>query len=118
LQEELNAAVAAPQKGNAGAVCVAPFCRSLPSRLASVNAIGSRLTRPFHLQAPANLTYGQLAALQAQTNQSLDSLNDMSESAQMRLQMLMDQRSKVLQIASNIEKKLSDTSDAIVANMK
>ena len=118
LMEEISAAEAAAQKRNTGAECATPFCRSLPSSLANVNAIGSRLTQPFHLQTPANLTYGQLAALQAQTNQSLDSLNDMSESAQMRLQMLMDQRSKVLEIASNIEKKLSDTSDAIVVNMK
>ncbi len=118
LQEELNAAEAAAQKGNAGAVCATPFCRSLPSRLVSVNASGSRLTRPFHLQAPANLTYGQLAALAAQANQSLDSVNDMSQTLQTRLQMLMDQRSKLLETASNMEKTMSDTADAIVANMK
>ena len=116
--EEMNTAEAAAQKGNAGAVCATPFCRSLPSQLASVNTAGAKLTPPIHLQAPANLTYGQLTALAAQTNQSLDSLNDMSEMTQMRLQTLMDQRTKFLEAMSNIEKKMSDTSAAIVANMK
>jgi hypothetical protein len=116
--EAMNAAEAAAQKGNAGAVCATPFCRSLPSQLAGVNTAGAKLTRPIHLQAPANLTNGQLTALAAQTNQSLDSLNDMSQMTQMRLQTLMDQRTKFLEAMSNIEKKMSDTSAAIVANMK
>jgi hypothetical protein len=36
----------------------------------------------------------------------------------MQLQMLMDTRSKLLQAASNMEKSMSDTDAAIVANMK
>jgi hypothetical protein len=36
----------------------------------------------------------------------------------MELQMLMDQRSKLLQAISNVMKSASDTQSAIVANLK
>jgi hypothetical protein len=62
-----------------------------------------------------------VAAIQAaiQTLQNaLDSDNEMSEMTSMRLQMLMDMRSKLLQTASDIEKSMSDTDMAIVGNIK
>jgi hypothetical protein len=47
-----------------------------------------------------------------------DSMSDMSETEQMRLQNMMDQRSKAEQTMSNIMKKQSDTQNSIINNMK
>jgi hypothetical protein len=52
--------------------------------------------------------------LQAQ----LDSMGDMGETDQLRLQQLMDQRAKALETISNLMKKQSDTNQAIVGNLK
>lgn len=45
-------------------------------------------------------------------------LNDMTEVTSMRLQMLMDQRSKFIEALSNIMKKTDSTDDSIVQNLK
>jgi len=48
----------------------------------------------------------------------LQSLSDVSEELQMRLQMIMDRRSKFLEALSNIMKKQSDTAAFIIDNLK
>ncbi len=48
----------------------------------------------------------------------LQSLSDVSEELQMRLQMIMDRRSKFLEALSNIMKKQSDTAASIIDNLK
>jgi hypothetical protein len=48
----------------------------------------------------------------------LDSMNDASEMTSMRLQMSMDQRSKLLQTLSNMEKADSKTEQQIINNIK
>jgi hypothetical protein len=45
-------------------------------------------------------------------------MNEMSEMTSLRLQMMMDRRSKFVETLSNIMKKISTTSDSIVQNMK
>ncbi len=64
-----------------------------------------------------------LAVIQVQSaistlQNDLDSDNEISEMASMQLQMLMDLRSKLLQTASDIEKSVTDTNNAIVGNIK
>jgi hypothetical protein len=49
---------------------------------------------------------------------SLDALAEMSEMESLRLQMAMDRRSKFVQALSNLEKKMSDTADTVVQNLK
>jgi hypothetical protein len=49
---------------------------------------------------------------------SASQLSDASGMQSMELQMLMDQRSKLLQAISNVMKSASDTQSAIVANLK
>jgi hypothetical protein len=56
-------------------------------------------------------------AIAAEKSQ-LDSLSDLSTTESLRLQMIMDRRSKLEETLSNILKKMSDTASAIVANMK
>ena len=48
----------------------------------------------------------------------LDSMNEMSEMTSLRLQMMMDRRSKFISTLSNIMKKISQTQDTIVQNLK
>jgi hypothetical protein len=59
-----------------------------------------------------------LLAVRADLQADLDSMNEMSEMVSMRLQMAMDRRSKFVETLSNVLKKIADTQDAIVQNMK
>jgi hypothetical protein len=54
----------------------------------------------------------------AQMNSQIDSMSEMGETESLRLQMAMDRMSKMMSTLSNILKKISDTSDAIVQNIK
>jgi hypothetical protein len=47
-----------------------------------------------------------------------DTMSDMSEEESLRLQMMMDRRSKFIQAMSNIEKKIAETQDSLVQNLK
>jgi hypothetical protein len=51
-------------------------------------------------------------------NNKKDSMPEINESAQLRLQMYADRRSKFNEIISNIMKKISSTEDQIISNMK
>jgi hypothetical protein len=119
LLNSLNQAMASMQgKNSATAVCTSSPCRSLLSQLAAVNAAGESLAQPIRILPPRNLAYAQFTTLQAQANQALDGVNETSETTAKQIQLLMDMRTKLLQIASNIEKTNSDTQMAIVANLK
>jgi putative addiction module CopG family antidote len=48
----------------------------------------------------------------------LDSLSELSEMDSLRLQMMMDRRSKFISTLSNMMKKISTTQDALVQNLK
>ena len=48
----------------------------------------------------------------------LDSLNELSETTFLHLQMMMDRRSKFISALSNIMKKISTTEDTLVQNLK
>lgn len=67
-------------------------------------------------QRPAALR--ELDTLADDLKERLDSLNELSEMTSLRLQMMMDQRSKIISTLSNILKKISTTQDAVVRNLK
>ena len=48
----------------------------------------------------------------------IDSMSEMDEMESLRLQMAMDRLSKLMSTLSNILKKMSDTSESIVRNLK
>ena len=48
----------------------------------------------------------------------LDGMNEMSEMTSLRLQMMMDRRSKFISTLSNIMKKVGTTQDSLVQNLK
>ena len=60
----------------------------------------------------------QLRAIEDDLKGKLDGMSEMSEMTSMRLQMMMDRRSKFISTLSNIMKKISTTQDTIVQNLK
>jgi hypothetical protein len=58
------------------------------------------------------------AMRQEQNKKQSDSMSEMGEMDSLRLQMAMDRASKFMQTLSNMEKKMSETSDAVVKNLK
>lgn len=63
----------------------------------------------------------ELEALQKQQGElkdKLDSMTEISETTAMRLQMMMDRRSKFMETLSNMLKKMAATSDSIKQNLK
>lgn len=67
----------------------------------------AKLTRPEHL-----------VSVQETLKHALDSLSEMGEMESLRLQMAMDRASKMMSTLSNVLKQLSDTGQAIAANIK
>ncbi|MBI1961897.1 MAG: hypothetical protein HYS37_00850, partial [Candidatus Rokubacteria bacterium] len=63
-------------------------------------------------------TLADLRAVQDELKGKLDSLNEMSEMTSLRLQMMMDRRSKFISTLSSIMKRISDTQDTLVQNLK
>ena len=60
----------------------------------------------------------QLHSILDELKSKLDGLSEMSEMTSLRLQMMMDRRSKFLSTLSNIMKKISTTQDTLVQNLK
>ena len=64
------------------------------------------------------VTKAELNDLLAKTKSELDSMSEMGEMESLRLQMTMDRMSKMMSTVSNLLKKISDTSNTIVQNLK
>jgi putative addiction module CopG family antidote len=60
----------------------------------------------------------QLDCAAAELQDKLDSLSEMSDMLSLRLQMLMDRRAKMMETLSNIMKKMGETAETLVGNMK
>jgi hypothetical protein len=95
--------------------CASPDCKALEANLRTLTA---QLPPKARFTAPPIATMGDLAGVEAKLKDSLDSLSEMGETESLRLQMAMDRMSKFMTALSNLEKKSSDTSDAIIANLK
>ncbi len=65
-----------------------------------------------------NMTLVELDKYVEEKEQELDSLGGLSEEISLKIQILMDRRSKIIQTLSNILKKISQTSDSIISNIK
>jgi hypothetical protein len=98
---------------SAGATTI---CAPLRQDLAAINRALAEGKTPMQVPCPA--TTSNVASAATTLQNDLDSDNEVSEMTSMRLQMLMDMRSKLLQTASDMEKSLSDTDMAIVGNIK
>ena len=83
---------------------------------------GSRLVIPLQTlrqEIGDSLTTQKAATdLIAGTRSDLDSMSDISEGESLKLQMAMDRLSKMMTTLSNMLKKMNDTADGIVQNLK
>ncbi len=114
LVDSMQNLVAQNSKASPTTPCASPACESLLAQLRQ----SSGLPHPVRLPAGNKLTYGDIGQIQKQLQGDLDSLNDMSETQSLELQMTMDRRSKLIDTLSNVLKKISDTGDSVVQNLK
>ncbi len=118
LMSKINNEVATGSSAGANLPCRSQFCQSLPRRLEELSGVMSRLRRPFPVRAPSDLSYAKLAQLNHALKDQLDSMNEISETESLRLQMMMDRRSKFITTLSNIMKKIETTEETITQNLK
>lgn len=110
---------AAAKSGNASkSPCTIPDCRSLVELSARLSQSTARGNRALQYNAPAQMTYAQALQLAEKMKQDLDSMSDLSQVDQMKLQQAMDRRSKMEEMISNLLKKISDTQSSIIGNLK
>lgn len=83
--------------------------------LGQVPDIGSPSSLPKNI---SSYTENNLNAETDKIKEKLDSMSEMGETESLRLQMLMDRRSKFIDALSNIMKKMSDTASSIISNLK
>jgi hypothetical protein len=98
--------------------CQTALCKSLPSAVGEISSATANLQKPVRILVPAKPTFADLRTLPAQFQSNLDSLNDISQAQQMKIQMLMDQRAKLIETMSNLMKTMGDTNSAIIQNIK
>jgi len=98
--------------------CQTALCKSIPATLGEISNATANLQKPVRIAVPAKLTFADLRTLPTQLQSNLDNMNEMSEMTSMRLQMLMDRRSKLIEALSNIMKKIDDTNSSILQNIK
>ncbi len=65
-----------------------------------------------------NMALAELDKYVEEKEQEMDSLGGLSEELSLKIQILMDRRSKIIQTLSTILKKISQTSDTIITNIK
>jgi hypothetical protein len=89
-------------------------------KLASARALLARATqvRANYAAQPGQPSNAELDASIDELKDKLDSLPEMGEMDQLKLQMLMDRASKAQATLSNLLKKISDTQSAVVQNIK
>ncbi|MBI2156358.1 MAG: hypothetical protein HYU26_05545 [Candidatus Rokubacteria bacterium] len=101
-----------------GDPCRPPQCGVGRAALAEVQpALAAARARVAFAQQDV-ATIRDLRALQDELKGKLDSMNEMSEITSLRLQMMIDRRSKFISTLSSIMKRISDTQDTLVQNLK
>ncbi len=99
-------------------IAVRSETRTTESAPAPAAEQAQKLTASDSPPAPRGMTLGELdASLEAWDNKK-QSIADLSEQLQLKLQMTMDRRAKMFELLSNLMKKSSSTGDAIIANTK
>lgn len=81
----------------------------------------TKINRPVNSQVSQTeiqVSASEIKEVQDSLKSKLDDMNEMSEMTSLRLQMMMDRRSKSISTLSNIMKKISGTQDSIIQNMK
>lgn len=98
--------------------CSTPDCAAVAAKSKEIVRATAQTAHPLHYSVPSNPTQQQLGQLQATANGDLNSLTDMSEQMQLKLQMSQQQYDQFMQAISNVMKSMNDTSSAIISNLK
>ena len=98
--------------------CETALCKSIPSTLNEISTATANLQKPVRIPVPAKLTYADVRTLPTQLQSNLNSMNDMSETMQLQIQMAMDRQSKFVETLSNLLKKIDDTASSVIQNIK
>ena len=98
--------------------CQTALCKSLPSTLGEISTATANTQKPVRISVPAKLTYADVRTLPTQLQTNLNSMNDMSETMQLQIQMAMDRQSKFIETLSNLLKKMDDTASSVIQNIK
>jgi hypothetical protein len=85
---------------------------------AFMNGTGAGNVEKAAMQLTHSGSLEELKAAEDKAKNDLDSIGDLSSLAQMRLQQMMERRSKVLETLSNVMKKMAQLSDSIISNTK
>lgn len=97
-------------------VILGPFeYKPTKHKLGKLPDIGQSSSLPKNI---GNMSFNDLRSQYDKNKVSLDSLGELSEELELRLQTLMDRRSKFIDALSNIMKKISDTASSIISNLK
>lgn len=99
-------------------LCQTALCKSLPSTLNEISSATANTQKPVRILVPAKPTYADVRTLPTQLQTNLNSMNDMSETMQLQLQMAMDRQSKLIETLSNLMKKIDDTASTVIQNIK
>jgi hypothetical protein len=118
LMNQVDKDIASSANAPPAAPCKTPGCQSLSRECTELSAMTGNTRKPLHFQLPAQPSYGSLRQLQNQLNSALSQASEWGDEESLRLQMAMDRRSKFIETLSNIMKKTSDTSQAVVSNLK
>jgi hypothetical protein len=92
--------------------------QTLQQQFPGVQAAEQKAALVHLIMQSAVVEHKSLGAELDAVSQKLDSMGDLSMMQQQRLQMLMDGFTKMMEAVSNITKKMSDTQNAIIQNMK
>lgn len=103
-----------PENGLGGEPAYHAFSLPIPD----VEARGGVRTTRIDLAPHGILSAAQLRAVLDDLRFRRDSMNELSEMTSLCLQMAMDRRSKFMSTLSNVMKKISETQDTIVQNLK
>jgi hypothetical protein len=119
LADQLSHEAALAKESKRAGACLSSLCVSLPSKLAQLNAASANLPHPIHLQASANLTYQQLAMVQANVALALNTLNEdnQRESASNRVQSDNQNANTVYNQLESILKNMNDTQESAIHNL-
>lgn len=88
---------------------------------AQIDSFNRLLIKPatsLRQQNNQSVTKQEINNLRLKMKNDLDSMSEMGEMESLRMQMLMDRRSKIMSTLSNLLKKISQTQDNIISNLK
>jgi len=100
------------------------FTYTLPDKISRIENLPDVKAAIRTEKGQLNACGDELAQFQLDTNEldsilsQVDSMGELSEEMTLRLQILMERRSKIIQTLSSILKKISSTADILVQNIK